>query len=162
MSLPPRGMYHAGFFYPSSAGPYPPPPRPTNEPPLYTTLMSHMGVGKRLSLPSMSRVSETLGALGTLARRFLRGPGIEAESKSEEDYPSTTPITSSSHLLPMSSNRVNVSSSLFKIRPEDDPELSQALYTLSRHVLGPVSNCRIMARMVYSLICGFSTVECNK
>lgn len=136
MSLPPRGLYHAGFMYPA--------PPPTHGPPIYTTLMSHMG-GKKLSLPSMSRVTETLGALGTLARRFLRGPGIEAESKSEDISQSPTHPTilmggSDSHLSTASSNRVNVTTPVFKVRPEDDPELNQALYTLSRNVLGQVNS----------------------
>lgn len=88
----------------------------------------------------MSRVSETLGALGTLARRFLRQPSVEAEAKSEEEFDDihTTRVPYKDSHITSSSNRVNVSVPMFKIPPEDDPELGTALYTLSRNVLGTV------------------------
>jgi len=91
---------------------------------------------KHISLPSMQRVSETIGALGTLARRFLTSSSPQAipdepQSKSEE-----VKILSTA-----ASNTVSQKAEApveFKVKPEDDPELNAALYTLSRNVLGQV------------------------
>jgi hypothetical protein len=88
---------------------------------------------KAISLPSMQKVSETIGALGMLARRFLRNSSPsaipDAESKSE-GLLQQQPTAAAS----------NVASAVveFKVKPEDDPELNAALYTLSRNVLGKV------------------------
>jgi len=113
---------------------------------------------RHIQLPPMQKVTETLGALGTIARQFLRR---NTGSEQKQDSSSTTAISSlissssssNSHhdhdddLYPAAtSSNANTynnrpqafSSHPLKIKPEDDEQLLSALYTLGRNVLGQV------------------------
>ncbi|ODM97169.1 Proclotting enzyme [Orchesella cincta] len=107
---------------------------------------------RHIQLPPMQKVTETLGALGTIARQFLRrNTGSEQKGDSSEAAISTSLISSSSSsshhhhhdLFPAATssnanyNQPQVfSTHPLKIKPEEDEQLLSALYTLGRNVLG--------------------------
>ena len=97
------------------------------------------------SLPSMTKVSETLGALNSLGRYFLQKtnsansaerfaiptterPVNESEEDSDED---DIPAAASTHYE-------KISNPPLVVDPAQDKELGTALYTLGRNVLGKV------------------------
>lgn len=121
---------------------------------------------KHFNLPPLSKISETMEAIGTLGRYILKKTRSPSSSSSSSQYYfnghvgeaqqfSNSKISNNDHgptttqdLYTSSSNqqqtKINAppsqqppsTSSLLTINPEEDGELSDALYTLGRNVLG--------------------------
>lgn len=118
---------------------------------------------KHIQLPPMRKVTETLGALGTLARQFLiRSAAPEKDtpdslaglhsaytsSNNGDDsyhdlFSSATSNINASYAAPTTSNAQLFGAHPLKVTPENDEQLLSALYTLGRNVLGQVRFYRI-------------------
>jgi len=155
------GSFHSPsphYHYPPTPH-FPPPPygngrRPIRSQMTESSSSSYPGFTGRFSLPPMKKVSETLGALGTLARHFIRkSSGIADEKVGSSSSPKQpedeiledgqSPVASASTKSEQTSSNpspaLGLSSHMFTIHPEKDEELRRALYTLGNNVLGEVS-----------------------
>lgn len=118
---------------------------------------------KNIQLPPIKKVTETLGALGTIARQFLIRSANPEKSRPETfAAEANVPLASNSNynnyyddLFPAATSNINSSSYSssssasstqllgahpLAVNPETDEQLLSALYTLGRNVLGQVRN----------------------
>jgi hypothetical protein len=121
----------------------------------------------------MSKVSETLGALNFLGRYILKKskspvPGPTQEAPYRPNYvghdsnyhgggyyglPPVAGSGSHSHeaskedLVVAPSEAENVASPVLTVKPEEDAQLGNALYTLGRNVLGQVRDTHFLPRI---------------
>ena len=91
----------------------------------------------------MSKVSETLGALNSLGRYFLRKSNsvdrIEATTTTTENPGSESEESDEDYIRAESSHHEEkISRPPLTVDPAEDKELGSALYTLGRNVLGKV------------------------
>lgn len=117
---------------------------------------------KNIQLPPMRKVTETLGALGTLARQFLirssspertnldaaasdSHPAFTSSSNSHINYDLFPAASTNNFSTALTTNTYSPGSPPLKVNPEEDEQLLSALYTLGRNVLGQVRNFNILS-----------------
>ena len=139
-----------------------------------TSFLQRMGLNyqpRHFSLPPMSKVSETLGALNFLGRYILKRTKSPSPPPPKPNYsnnyyshspnndylgggyyplpPAPTTISSeeaasTEDLIVAPSETDKVSSPVLTVKPEEDAQLGNALYTLGRNVLGQVRNLYVL------------------
>lgn len=134
---------------------------------------------KHIQLPPMKRVTETLGALGTIAAQFLIRRSTSPGSKHDDSAISSSSLSSSPtnyhDLFPAATSHnytgltTGSSQNHFqfasphppKLKPEEDEQLLSALYTLGRNVLGQVrQKCKIKIFMLQQVLLTLPLYPC--